>query len=122
MEFDPREKAIVLTTSFLANSQAAQVPKDTLALGLQMMLISRDIKLDIVEITDMIDAIQNEQKESLKESFAFLDKNKKQFDGFKKLHHLFRKAPVQIINKNHHAKLFFIHRLFQLSHGIVIEG
>jgi hypothetical protein len=82
MEFDPREKAIVLTTSFLANSQAAQVPKDTLALGLQMMLISRDIKLDIVEITDMIDAIQNEQKESLKESFAFLDKNKKQFDGF----------------------------------------
>jgi hypothetical protein len=76
MEFDPREKAIVLTASFLANDAVKQVPSEVLTLGLQMILSTRGIKLSTIEIQDMIDAIRIEQQNAIKEGFGFLEKHK----------------------------------------------
>ena len=76
MEFNPREKALIIATSFLANDIVKQVPKGTLALGLKTLLMTKDINLDIPIIEDMIDAIQIEQQNMLKEGFGFIEKHK----------------------------------------------
>lgn len=76
VEFIPREKTIILITSFMSNPAVKHVPKETLALGLSMMLKAKNIIMSVVTIQDYIDAIVNEQNESIKEGFGELDKMK----------------------------------------------
>ena len=80
MEFNDREKAIVIVTSFLANKLTAQVPRETLAFSLSLMLKTKSIEFTVDYIQDLIDAIQAEQSLTLQQGFAFLDKHKQ--DGF----------------------------------------
>lgn len=76
MEFNKREKIIVITTSFLSNPLSQNVPKETLAIGLKVLLESQKMIIDLNEVNDIIDAVKTEQEQSIKAGFAYLHENK----------------------------------------------
>ena len=76
MEFNDREKTILVITTYLSNPITLTVPVDVLALGLQVLLQSKKITISQITIKDYIDAIRTEQRETMKEGFGTLAKLK----------------------------------------------
>lgn len=76
MEFNDREKTILVITTYLSSPVTQTVPVDVLALGLQVLLQSKKITVSQIMIKDYIEAIRLEQKETMKEGFGTLAKLK----------------------------------------------
>lgn len=76
MEFTKRDKALVLITTYISNDFVKQMPKEGVVIGLKMVLLSQDVIFSESEISDAIDAIKQFQTDTMKQGFAYLQKNK----------------------------------------------
>ena len=74
-ELTNREKAIVHTMYFLMNDQSKHVPFETRLVALKVLLGARGIKFTEDELKDITQAVDKEQKDSIKEGFGFLAKH-----------------------------------------------
>jgi hypothetical protein len=76
VEFDPREKVIILATTYLSSPAQSHVPVDVLVSGIQLMLKARKINVTTFYVHDIINAIKREQNESIRQGFDYLNQNK----------------------------------------------
>jgi|APSaa5957512535_1039671.scaffolds.fasta_scaffold48295_3 hypothetical protein len=72
MNFTDNEKAICLISGFVSNPMTQGVPSETLALGLQQMLLARNIDYTLQKISEMIMLIKEEHKVFIKDGFGKL--------------------------------------------------
>ena len=76
-EFNNREKTIILITTYINHPVVKQIPEETLVFGLHAMLVAKNIPVNETELKDMIQAVKQEQSNSIQEGFGYLSKMQK---------------------------------------------